>query len=162
MLAYAIADIAVVLHAAAGRLRHAPASLDDRPAARPDRAGLSGRQCRVAVSPRPTLARRSMKVLPLSLAERRRMAGLATVVLAAPFVLLIAASVALGCIVIESLHSQPVLQGLRFAVAPDDQRPCCFPNRSVPSLFARVLRRYGDRRRNFKEQFPMSGLRRRS
>ena len=54
---------------------------------------------------------------------------------------------------------------LRFVVVPDDQRPCRSPKSfctESSSAIDQMLRRYEDRRSEFRHRFPKSGLRHRS
>lgn len=99
LLAYAIADIVIALHAEADRLRYEQLLWTfGLPLVLAVLGCLAGN----AVS-RLCLARAFspfMKALPLSLGARRRMAGVATLVIAAPLVLLVAASVGFACVVI--------------------------------------------------------------
>lgn len=154
LLAYAIADIAVALHAASATLRQAQALWTvGLPAALLCLGGFAG-----SAIARLCLSRAFapfLKALPLSLIERRRMAAVAASALGIPLAFIVAAAVGLGCFVIAKPLAPAwglgaamifgagfclaVVQRLRSArdlVRIDNAYPTCDPGGRRPSLGA--------------------------
>lgn len=154
LLAYAIADIAVALHAASATLRQAQALWTvGLPGALLGLGGFAG-----SAIARLCLSRAFapfLKALPLSLIERRRMAAVAASALGIPLAFIVAAAVGLGCFVIAKPLAPAwglgaamlfgagfclaVVQRLRSArdlVRIDNAYPTCDPGGRRPSLGA--------------------------